>query len=180
MSDGPFSGTWFVLPTPFDDDGAVDLPGQRRVVEAAIGWGVDGLLAMGVTGEAAALTPDERREALEAVLGAAAGRIPVVVGCSAGSAEAAVALAREAASLGAAGAMVAAPPLLRDVDALPGFFRRVAEEGGLPLVVQDEPAATGVLVPVSVLVAVTDAAGARTVKLEDPPTPPKIARLLAA
>jgi 4-hydroxy-tetrahydrodipicolinate synthase len=64
------------------------------------------------------------------------------------------------------------------VDALPEFFRRVAEASPLPLVMQDEPAATGVTVPVSVLLRCTAASGARVVKLEDPPTPPKIARLL--
>ena len=76
--------------------------------------------------------------------------------------------------------MVAAPTLLRDVDALPRFYRAVAAGAGLPLIVQDEPAATGVVIPVSILLAVLEASGARTVKLEDPPTPPKIGRLLAA
>jgi 4-hydroxy-tetrahydrodipicolinate synthase len=75
--------------------------------------------------------------------------------------------------------MVAPPVLLRNVDLLPGFYRAVAAEVGAPLIVQDEPAATGVSVPVSVLLACLAAAGARTVKLEDPPTPPKIGRLLA-
>ena len=45
---------------------------------------------------------------------------------------------------------------------------------------QDEPAATGVKLPHDLLLACVDAAGSRTVKLEDPPTPPKIARLIDA
>src|SRR5713226_2261861 len=171
-------GTWFVVPTAFVDDGSLDLPGQCRVVDAAIRWGVDGLTAMGVMSEAAALTPDDRDAALEAVFDAASGRVPVAVGCSAATAEVAALFVRQAAALGAVAAMVSAPPLGRDLDALPGFFARVAGEGGLPLVVQDEPAATGVTIPVSVLLACLAASGARTVKLEDPPTAPKIARLL--
>jgi 4-hydroxy-tetrahydrodipicolinate synthase len=75
--------------------------------------------------------------------------------------------------------MVAAPPLTRNVDALSEFYRGVAAVAGLPLVIQDEPAATGVVMPVSVLCGCIEAAGARVVKLEDPPTPPKIAALLA-
>jgi 4-hydroxy-tetrahydrodipicolinate synthase len=74
--------------------------------------------------------------------------------------------------------MVAAPPLLRNVDQLPEYYRQAAD-GGLPLVIQDEPNATGVLIPVSVLVAAATASGSRTMKIEDPPTPPKIGRLLA-
>jgi 4-hydroxy-tetrahydrodipicolinate synthase len=49
----------------------------------------------------------------------------------------------------------------------------------LPLIVQDEPAATGVLVPVSVLAECLRAANTNVVKLEDPPTPAKISALLA-
>jgi 4-hydroxy-tetrahydrodipicolinate synthase len=91
-----------------------------------------------------------------------------------------VAHIHQAHRLGAVAAMVASPPLLRNLDVLPGFYATVASEGGLPLIVQDEPAATGVIVPVSVLLACLATSRARVVKLEDPPTPPKIGRLLAA
>lgn len=170
-------GTWYVVPTPFGDDGALDLASQRRVIEAAISWGVDGLTVMGVMSETHALAEEERRAALEAIF-EAAGDVPVAVGCSAGSAEVAVARIEHARSIGAAAAMVSAPPLARDVDRLPAFFERVAVPG-LPIVVQDEPNATGVTIPVTVLLRCLEAAGSRTVKLEDPPTPPKVARLLA-
>src|SRR5207245_5373458 len=80
------AGTWFVLPTPFVEDGSVDLPSQRTVVGAAVRWGVDGLTAMGVTSEAAALTPAERDACLREIFDAAAGAGPIVVGCSGASA----------------------------------------------------------------------------------------------
>lgn len=172
-------GTWYVVPTTFDDQRALDLESQRSVVEAAISWGVDGLTAMGVMSEVHALTEEERGHALAAIFAAAGGRVPVAVGCSAGSAEVAAARIARAAALGAAAAMVSAPPLARDLDRLPAFFGRVAEPG-LPIVVQDEPNATGVTIPVSALLRCLEAAGSRVVKLEDPPTAPKIARLLDA
>lgn len=173
-------GTWYVVPTPFGGDGGLDVDSQRRVADAAVSWGVDGLLLMGVTSEAPALTGHERVEALEAIAEAVGGRLPFVIGCSGASVEVVAERAQEATRLGAVAAMVAAPPLVRNVDALPEFYRRVAGATGLPLVIQDEPAATGVTLPVSVLQACVEAAGARVVKLEDPPTPPKIAALLAA
>jgi 4-hydroxy-tetrahydrodipicolinate synthase len=135
---------------------------------------------MGVTSEAPALTGHERIDALEAVADAVGARIPFVIGCSGASVEVVTDRVQEAKRLGALAAMVAAPPLVRNVDALPEFFRRVAAEAVLPLVLQDEPAATGVTIPVTVLLQCVEASGARVVKLEDPPTPPKIARLLAA
>jgi len=173
-------GTWYILPTAFDVDGAVDIPSLQRLVEAAIGWGVDGLTAMGVMAEPTSLTTTERSTALRAIFDAVSGRVPIAVGCSGPSVRTVVELATEAAGLGAVAAMVASPTLLKNVDLLPGFYRAVATGGGLPLIVQDEPAATGVTVPVSVLLACLSAAGSRTIKLEDPPTPPKIGRLLAA
>lgn len=173
-------GTWYILPTPFDVDGAVDLASLARLVEAAIDWEVDGLTAMGVMAEPATLTPDEREAALRTVVDTAAGRVPLAVGCSGPDVGTVVALTGQARRLGAVAAMVAPPTLVRNVDLLPGFYRSVAAAAGLPLIVQDEPAATGVTVPVSVLLACLAESGARTVKLEDPPTPPKIGRLLAA
>ena len=171
------SGTWYILPTPFAEDGALDHASLRRLVEAAIDWGVDGLAAMGVMAEPTTLTAEERETALRTIFDAAAGRAPVIVGCSSTSQGQSSLLIARARELGAMAAMVAAPPLLRNVDLLPGFFAGLAK-AGLPVVIQDEPAATGVLVPVSVLVDCAEASGSNTVKLEDPPTPPKIARLL--
>lgn len=176
MIGRPIAGTWFVLPTPFGEDGAVDLESQRRLVEAAISWGVDGLTAMGVTSEAAYLVRGEREDALRIIVDAAAGRVPLVVGCSAPSAAEVRELIAGAARAGARGVMVAAPHG-SDVAELHAFYSEVGE-AGLEIVVQDEPVATGVKLPVEVLARCVDAAGAATVKLEDPPTPPKIARLL--
>lgn len=172
-------GTWYVVSTPFLADGSLDDKSQRRLIDAAIGWGVDGLTVMGVMSEVASLSTDERSAALRAIFDAAAGRVPIAVGCSGASPASVVEQVRAAHELGATAAMVSAPPLLRNVDLLPEFYASVARDGGLPLVVQDEPAATGVLVPVSILLRSLKRSGARVVKLEDPPTPPKIARLLA-
>lgn len=173
-------GTWYILPTPFDGDGALDTGSLARLVDAVIGWGVDGLAAMGVMAEPASLSAAERATALRTIIDAADGRVPIAVGCSGASVGTVVAHAAQARELGAAAAMVAPPMLLRDLDVLPGFYRSVAGGAGLPLIVQDEPVATGVTVPVSILLASLAASGARAVKLEDPPTPPKIGRLLAA
>lgn len=181
VAGGPsVGGTWYILPTPFDAEARLDPASLARLVEAAKSWGVDGLTAMGIMAEPGSLNADERETALDTIFEASAGRLPVAVGCSATTVGGVVALARQAGALGAAAVMVAPPILLRNLDLLPGFYRAVAAEIDVPIIVQDEPAATGVTVPVSVLLACIAAAGARTVKLEDPPTPPKIGRILAA
>jgi 4-hydroxy-tetrahydrodipicolinate synthase len=75
--------------------------------------------------------------------------------------------------------MVAAPPI-GNPEALPDFYAEVAKRGELPLVVQDEPNATGMAMTVSILLKSLEVSGARTIKLEDPPTPLKTAALLDA
>jgi 4-hydroxy-tetrahydrodipicolinate synthase len=171
------AGTWYLLPTPFDASGALDLASQRTIVEAAIAWGVDGLTVMGVMSEPTTLTGDERHAALEAIFETVAGRVPVVVGSSGSSRSIVLGHIAEARALGAVAAMVAAPTLLRNVDLLPDFFGSLRRDGGLPLLLQDEPAATGVTIPVSVLLACATAARTRSIKVEDPPTPSKIGKL---
>ncbi|MET3805843.1 4-hydroxy-tetrahydrodipicolinate synthase [Nakamurella sp. UYEF19] len=174
------SGTWFVSPTPFTPDGSVDPAGLAGIVEATSDWGVDGITVLGVMGEVSALSDVERDDVLTGILRAAAGRIPVAVGCSSPSASLTAQRISRAVSLGASAVMVSAPTLLKDTDQIAGFYRAACAGAGVPVIVQDEPAATGVPLPVSALLAALDATGSTTVKLEDPPTPPKITRLLAA
>jgi 4-hydroxy-tetrahydrodipicolinate synthase len=171
-------GTWFVVPTAFSEDGRIDVDGQRHLIDTVISWGVDGLAVMGVMSEVALLTPEERRTLLAVIFDVTAGRVPVAVGCVAGGDVAAAELAREAMALGAAAAMIAPPPMHRNIDALPAFFSLVAERSGAAILIQDEPRAYGVLMPARVIAAACEAADAVAVKLEDPPTPEKIGQLL--
>lgn len=173
------TGTWYISPTPFRGDGAVDPDSLRRIVDAAAAWGADGITILGVMGEVADLTAAERETVLTTVATAAAGRIPFAVGCSAPAAAVVRANVARAVDVGAAAVMVAAPALLKDTDQIAGFYTAAVGASPLPVIVQDEPAATGVTLPVSALLAALDAARSTVVKLEDPPTPPKIGRLLA-
>ncbi len=173
------TGTWYISPTPFLGDGAVDPDSLRRIVDAAVAWGADGITILGVMGEVADLTAAERETVLSTVATAAAGRIPFAVGCSAPAAAVVRANVARAVDAGAAAVMVAAPTLLRDTDQIAGFYTSAVGTSPVPVIVQDEPAATGVTLPVSALLAALDAARSTVVKLEDPPTPPKIGRLLA-
>ena len=175
----PVTGTWFICPTPFDDAGGLDLASVGNLVEAAISWGVDGLTILGVMGEPGTLSDTERAAVQAAYLRAASGRLPVAVGCSAPSARVVAERIAAAAADGAKAVMVAAPALTRDTDQIGPFFAAAAGAAPVPVIVQDEPAATGVTLPVSALASALDACASTIVKLEDPPTPPKISRLLA-
>src|SRR6185437_9539058 len=87
-------------------EGSLDREGIASLVNAAVDAGVRGITAMGVMGEAAELTEDERAEVLALVLATARGRVPVVVGVSGASATVVTERARSVAASGADAVMV--------------------------------------------------------------------------
>ncbi len=175
------NGIFAITATPFNTDGSLDLPSIDRLVDFEIGAGVHGLTILGILGEAHKLTEDERRQVTERFIKRTNGRIPVVVGTSAPATDLAIRYSREAQELGAAAVMVAPPVNLRNLDAVREYYRRVHEATNLPIVVQDEPVFSGVIMPASFLASITDALPrARYIKLEELPSPIKLGGVLAA
>ena len=173
-------GVWNIVPTPFLEDGELDEESLPTLTRFVAGCGVDGMTILGVLGEAAKLSDDERGRVIRGVL-AAAGDLPVCVGVSHAATGRAVAFAREAEALGAHSVMLAPPALARpNDDAVLGHYLAVAGAVTLPVVVQDHPASSGVFMSVELLASIADRAPTcRVVKLEDEPSPPKVGRLLA-
>lgn len=175
-------GVWNIVPTPFTDDGDLDEPSIRTLIDFVIGTGVDGLTILGVLGEASKLSDAERTRVIETAVGQAAGRLPICVGVSHQATDRAVAFAREAEARGAHSVMLAPPALARPNEAaLRRHYLAVAGAIDLPVVVQDHPASSGVWMSVEFLVALaTEAPSCRVIKLEEEPSPPKVRRLLAS
>src|SRR3954452_15136289 len=174
-------GTWNIVPTPFLPDGALDLGSIAGLVRFVRETGVDGMTILGVLGEAARLGDGERTAVIGAVLGEAASSIPVCVGVSHASTDRAVAFAREAEASGAHSVMLAPPPLARASDAaLRRHYLAVASAVSIPVLVQDHPASSCVQMSSEFLLALAaEAPACRVIKLEEEPTPPKAARLVA-
>ncbi len=174
-------GIYAILATPFADDGTIDFASLDRLVDFEIDAGVHGLTILGILGEAHKLTEDERRRIVEAIVRRVRGRIPVVVGTSAPATDLAIRYSRQAQDLGATALMIAPPTNLRALDAVREYYRRVHEATTLPIVVQDEPVFSGVVMPAAFLAAITDALPrARAIKLEELPSPVKASQVLAA
>jgi 4-hydroxy-tetrahydrodipicolinate synthase len=166
------SGVISVLPTAFRDDGALDRDGIAALVRAHTSAGVSGLTVLGVMGEAAELTEEERAHVVETVL-QAAGSLPIVLGISAPSASAIANRAVGAAAAGARAVMVSASASVQLGDAV-----RAAAGGGLPIVVQDYPAGSGVVLAASDIAAVVrEEPLVVGIKAEAPPTASAIGEL---
>ncbi len=174
-------GVYSILPTPFRARGPIDEASLRRVVELFVAAGVDGVTALGVASETVRLSDQERRRAVEIVIEQVAGRVVVVVGATADGLAPCVANARDAKALGATALMISPPRMAKlNSEAVVQHYRGVAEAVDLPIIVQDFPPMSGFTVEPGLLAHIARAVPtARTIKLEDPPTPHKIGRILS-
>lgn len=138
-------GVLVALASPMRKDGSVDEPAVQRLVDHVLTGGVDGVLALGSTGETAALDEPSRRAILRAVVHAASGRVPVLCGVAQNQLSTARAEVEAAADAGADAALVAPPfyyPM--DQEAVLTFYRRLAEGSPLPLLLYNIPQFTKV------------------------------------
>jgi 4-hydroxy-tetrahydrodipicolinate synthase len=175
---GILEGVIPIVATPFDDRGRVDVGGLRRVVDFLIGAGVQGIAALGVAGEIYALTDDERRAVARTVVAHAAGRVPVVVGASHNSGEAAAVLALEAADAGADVLMVMPPYFIKPTpDAVEAYYAMIAGAAKIPIMIQDNPGWTGVTLSIDLMVRLAQIPEVRYAKVETPAPAAKISAL---
>ncbi len=134
-----------IVPTPFDVNGAVDLPALDRLLDYLISTGVHGVAVLGMASEAITLTDAERDRIVAAAADRVAGRVPLVTGCSHISPQAVSQLAG-AMERGGADVVMVMPPSLGNPDeaALADYFEAAADGSALPVMIQDNPGWHGV------------------------------------
>ena len=174
-----FSGVYTIMPTPFNDDGALDLASLETLTDFLVRLEVDGLVVLGVMGEAPKLSQREQDEVIRTTVAAAGGRVPVYAGSGAEGTDLAVERSRNALSLGASGLLVAPPPIQNDA-VIFEYYRRIdAAVNGL-IILHDYPAATGVrLSPQLVANLHKELEQVGAIKLEETPSVPKISAIRA-
>jgi 4-hydroxy-tetrahydrodipicolinate synthase len=160
----------------------VDVSSLRRVVDLYLSAGIDGVTVLGVTGEVARLDEKERALVLETVVNQVNGKVPVIAGTTADGLRTCISYSRKARSAGASAVMVSPPRLAKlNSEAVVAHFKGLATAVDLPIVVQDYPPISGYAMEPALLARIArEVPSARTIKLEDPPTPLKTARILAA
>jgi len=164
-----------MLATPFNDDESIDLNSIENLVSEARSSGCEGVVALGVTGEAARMTDEERIAVAKKVIHSA-GTLPVTLGATGAGTKATVDYCVQAQEIGAAAVMVSAPSMGKpNLDSLLIHYERIAESIDIPIVVQDYPQTSGVQMPPAFFGRVVEnIPKAHYLKLEDPPTPTKI------
>jgi 4-hydroxy-tetrahydrodipicolinate synthase len=174
-------GVYSVLPTAFTASGELDDASLRKVIDLFVGAGVNGVTALGVTGEVARLEDDERRRVLDVVTSHVNGRIGVVAGTTAEGTRTCINYSRHAKEAGATAVMVSPPRMPKlNSDAVLRHYHALADAVDIEIVVQDYPPISGYAMEPWLLARIAkEIPSARTIKLEDPPTPFKTSRILA-
>lgn len=145
ISPAPFGRVITAMVTPFAADGSLDLPLAERLADHLVRNGSDGLVVCGTTGESPTLRWEEQHELLTAVRSAVSGRARVLAGTGSNCTVEAEEATRQAARLGADGALVVVPYYNKPPQSgLEAHFRAVAMAApDLPLMLYNIPGRTG-------------------------------------
>ena len=140
----PIRGSIPALITPMHDDGRVDYPTLRKLIDWHVAEGTDGLVIVGTSGESPTVNVDEHREILRVSVEQAAKRIPIIAGCGANSTAEAIELAKFAESIGADAQLQVVPYYNKPTqEGLYRHFKAIAEATPkLPVILYNVPGRT--------------------------------------
>jgi 4-hydroxy-tetrahydrodipicolinate synthase len=138
--------------TPFTENGEIDVDGIKENVNFLIENGVSGIMCNGSTGEAVALTKEERIKVIKATVEAAKGRVKTIAGTGVPSTDETIKLTRDAKSAGADAVMIITP--FYEIPTQEGLYKHyetIAEAVDIPIVMYNIPQHTGVEIGLDVL-----------------------------
>ncbi len=145
MIDIQWRGVFPAVTTKLSADLSIDAQALATGLERLIENGVSGVVMMGMVGENAQLSPEEKRHVLEVAVRTVSGRVPVLSGVAEASTERAAEFARQAQELGVDGLMVFPGLTYRsDRRETVQFYTTVARASALPIMLYNNPGAYGV------------------------------------
>lgn len=152
-----WKGYWPASPTPFTLDGAFDEQKMRELIDHYVDAGVHGVLVNGSSGEWWAQSPQERVRTAQVAVDQAAGRIPIVVGCTSFTAEQVVRFAEEAAEAGADGVLATPPPYAHPTQAeVLQYYTDIDKHVQLPMIAYNWPRGTAIEIEVDTARRIAD------------------------
>ncbi|MDC8831160.1 4-hydroxy-tetrahydrodipicolinate synthase [Alteromonas gilva] len=138
-----FTGSYVALVTPMNDDGQIDYPALRQLVEFHIQQGTHGIVSVGTTGESATLPFDEHIEVVKQTVEAAAGRTKIIAGSGANSTSEAIFLSEQMAGLGIDGFLSVVPYYNKPQQkGMIAHFEAIADATDVPVILYNVPGRT--------------------------------------
>ena len=140
----PITGSIVALVTPMHEDGSVDYPALRRLIDWHIAEGTDCIGVVGTTGESPTVSVEEHHEIIRVSVEQAKGRVPIMAGCGANSTAEAIELAKFARKIGADCQLQVVPYYNKPTqEGQYQHFKAIAEAvGDLPIILYNVPGRT--------------------------------------
>ncbi len=136
-------GSLVAIVTPMHEDGSLDLPSLRNLVDFHVKEGTDAIVVVGTTGESPTVSYNEHCLLIRTVVEQAAGRIPVIAGTGANSTSEAIELTQCAKDAGAVAGLSVVPYYNKPTqEGLYQHFKSIAEAVDLPLILYNVPGRT--------------------------------------
>ncbi|SOE95479.1 4-hydroxy-tetrahydrodipicolinate synthase [Burkholderia sp. D7] len=140
-----WKGVFPAVTTKLKDDGSLDQEAIKAGLNRLIDNGVGGVVMMGMVGENAQLTPDEKRTVLKIAVETVNGRVPVVSGLAETNTDSAIQFARDAEEIGVQGLMVFPGLTYKSDDReTVEFYRTIARSTRLGIMIYNNPRGYGV------------------------------------
>jgi 4-hydroxy-tetrahydrodipicolinate synthase len=137
------TGSIVALVTPMHEDGSIDYPSLRHLIDWHIDQGTDCIGVVGTTGESPTVTVEEHCEIIRVAVEQSAGRVPIMAGCGANSTAEAIELAKFAHQVGADCQLQVVPYYNKPTqEGQYQHFRTIAEAVDLPMVLYNVPGRT--------------------------------------
>ncbi len=137
------TGSIVAIVTPMQDDGRIDTPRFKALIDFHIAQGTDGIVVVGTTGESPTVDFDEHKELIRVAVEHAASRIPVIAGTGGNSTAEAIELTVSAKKAGADSCLSVVPYYNKPTqEGLYRHFRAIAEAVDIPLIVYNVPGRT--------------------------------------
>ncbi len=137
-------GSIVALVTPFNQDGSVNFPRLRELVEWHIASKTDGIVVLGTTGESATMTNEEDDQVCKCVIDTVSGRIPVIVGSGSNCTQSMLDRSLRYEKMGADGLLVISPYYNKaNEEGMYRHFATVADAVHIPCILYNVPGRTG-------------------------------------
>ncbi len=150
MNSSLFSGTGVALVTPFRGEGIIDFHSLESLVDFIIAGGVDYIVALGTTSEAATMNDMERNAVRDRIVEFVAGRVPVVLGMGGNNTQTVIDSINRTDFEGISGILSVAPYYNKpNQRGLFQHFHQIAESSPVPVILYNVPGRTGVNIAAS-------------------------------
>lgn len=139
----PITGSIVAIVTPLHEDGSVDYPTLRKLIDWHVAEGTDCIGVVGTTGESPTVNVDEHCEIIRVAVEQSRGRVPIMAGCGANSTAEAIELARFAKKVGADCQLQVVPYYNKPTqEGQYLHFKAIAEAVDLPVILYNVPGRT--------------------------------------